>query len=160
MAPVFRFTREFLALAARALDLGAELEFALIHARIVGELDVLREVAAVLLVYDRIVVIDLRTLIVVGRAGNLAALEDDHRGHLDDGLLVEVLYGERYVDVSGNDAVVQRQNLGSDRQLDVFPVLGHLLEAIAARESQRCGNEHHAQSHQFFHNRVILMFIC
>ena len=144
----------------QALDLGAELELALIHARIVGELDVLREVAAVLLVYDRIVVIDLRTLIVVGRAGNLAALEDDHRGHLDDGLLVEVLYGERYVDVSGNDAVVQRQNLGSDRQLDVFPVLGHLLEAIATRESQRCGNEHHAQSHQFFHNRVILMFIC
>ena len=107
----------------------------------------LREVAAVDLVYDSVVLVHFRTLVVFGSAGHFAALEYDDGGNLDDSLLVEVLNGEGDIDVGGNGAVVQRENLGGNRQLDVVPVLGHLLEAIAARECQ-CGNyEHHAQFH-------------
>ncbi len=139
--------REFLALAARALDLGAELQGALVHTGIVGELYVLREIASVLLVDDRVVLVDFRTLEIFGGTGNLATVEYDHGSYFDNGFRVEILNRERNIDVSGNDTVVQRQNLGGNRQVDVIPVLGHLLEAITAREYQ-CGSyEHNAQFH-------------
>ena len=138
---------ELLGLAFRAFDLGAELQGALVHAGIVRELDVLRVIAAVAHVYDCIVLVHLRTLVVLGGAGHFAAFEYDDGSNFDDGFLVEILNGEGYIDVCGNRAVVQRQDLGGDRQLDVVPVLGHLLEAVAARECQ-CGSyEHNAQFH-------------
>ena len=138
---------ELLGLAFRALDLGAELQCALVHAGIVGELHVLREVAAVDLVYDSVVLVNFRTLIVFGGAGHFAALEYDDGGNLDDRLLVEVLDGESDIDVGGDDAVVQRENLGGNRQFDIVPVLGHLLEAITARKCQGGSYEHNAQFH-------------
>ena len=107
----------------------------------------LREIAAVAHIYDCVVLVHLRTLVVFGGAGYFAAFEYDDGGNFDDGLLVEILYGEGHIDVCGNRAVVQRQDLGGDRQLDVVPVLGHLLEAVATRECQ-CGSyEHNAQFH-------------
>ena len=131
----------------QALDLGAELQGALVHTGIVGELYVLREIASVLLVDDRVVLVDFRTLEIFGGTGNLATVEYDHGSYFDNGFRVEILNRERNIDVSGNDTVVQRQNLGGNRQVDVIPVLGHLLEAITAREYQ-CGSyEHNAQFH-------------
>ena len=118
--------REFLALAARALDLGAELQGALVHTGIVGELYVLREIASVLLVDDRVVLVDFRTLEIFGGTGNLATVEYDHGSYFDNGFRVEILNRERNIDVSGNDTVVQRQNLGvtvrlmSSRFLAIF----------------------------------------
>ena len=77
----------------------------------------------------------------------VATVEYDHGSYFDNGFRVEILNRERNIDVSGNDTVVQRQNLGGNRQVDVIPVLGHLLEAITAREYQ-CGSyEHNAQFH-------------
>ena len=144
--------RELLALAAGALDLGAELQCALVHAGIVGELHVLRVDAAVLLVDDGVVVVDLRTLEDLGSAGYFAALEYDDGGHLHDGLLVEVGLGEGHVDVGRYDAVVQRQDLGRYREVDLVAVLGHLLEAVTARQRQRGSHEYNAQLHEFFHS--------
>ena len=139
--------RELLALAARTLDLGAELQSTLVHAGIVRELYVLRIAAAVLLVYYGVVLVHFRTLEVFGCACNLAALEYDHGSYLDNGFRIEVFDRERNVDVCGYDAVVQRQNFGSDGQVDVVPVLSHLLEAITTRECQCGSNEYNAQFH-------------
>ena len=113
-----------------------------------------RVVAAVVLVNDRVVVVNLRTLEVFGRTGNLAALEYEYGRYLQHGFGVEVLYGESNRDVGGNDAVVEGQNLGCAGHVDLVLMLGHLLEAVTARERQRGGYEHNAQLKKIFHSEL------
>ena len=77
-----------------------------------------------------------------------------HGRYLQHGLGVEVLDGERHIDVGGNDAVVEGQNLGRAGHVDLVLMLGHLLEAVTARERQRGGDEHNAQFKQIFHSEL------
>ena len=143
--------RELLAFALRAFDLQTKLQLGDRHALVVRELDVLGELAAALLVHDRIVVVHLGALVEFRGAGDFAALKYHDGSDLDHRLGVIVFGRERYADVSGDDAVVEHQHLGGAVPRDVLAILGHLLEAVATREGQCGDHEHHAQFHQIFH---------
>ena len=113
-----------------------------------------RERTHVIAAHYGIVVVYLRTLEVNRSCGQLAALEYEYGGNLQYGLLVEILLGERDVDVCGDYAVVQFEHFGRAGEFYVILVLGHLLEAVAARECQGGSREYKAQFHHLFHDRL------
>ena len=115
-----------------------------------------RVVTTVRLINYGIVLVNLRTLEVLRLTGNLTALEYENRRYLQNGLLVEILNREGYVYIGSDHTVVQNQDLRRAGYLNLVLGLGHLLEAIAARESQRGSNQHHAQFHEVFHNFCLL----
>lgn len=107
---------------------------------VIRENDLLRKYATILPRNRGVVVPYVLALEIFRGACNLAALEHEHRGYLENHFLIEVLLGESISDIGFNGLSLKRKHLGSRVSVYLADILLHLVVRITSDEqNHHCG---------------------